>query len=299
MMRLARKEAAAVRRPVASGLSRRACAGLTRRLTPLLPPAGPLRRYAVLSLVDSTGTGLFLAAGTLFFTRVAGLPAGLVGLGLSFAGLAAMLACIPAGSLGDKLGHRKVWAALTSVQALTYACYPLVRSFAAFVAVVTVVAVSQAGTAPIRSAYLSQAAGPEKRVGASAYNQAVYNAGFAAGAAAAGVALDIGSRDAYMILVLANAASYAISAAIVLTLPAREPAQPSDAEPGALSGVRGVLRDIRFLVVSALNGLLMTYGAVLTVALPLWIVDRTAAPLGRRGAAGAEYPLGHNIASDR
>src|SRR6266851_3493461 len=190
MLRLARKEAAAVRRPVASGLSRRACAGLTRRLTPLLPPAGPLRRYAILSLVDSTGTGLFLAAGTLFFTRVAGLPAGLVGLGLSFAGLAAMLACLPAGSLGDKLGHRKVWAALTSVQALAYACYPLVRSFAAFVAV------SQAGTAPIRSAYLSQAAGPEKRVGASAYNQAVYNAGFAAGAAAAGVALDIGSRDA-------------------------------------------------------------------------------------------------------
>ncbi len=161
MLRLARKEAAAVRRPVASGLTRHVCARLTRRLTPLLPPAGPLRRYAVLSLVDSTGTGLFLAAGTLFFTRVAGLPAGLVGLGLSFAGLAAMLACIPAGSLGDKFGHRKVWAALTSVQALTYACYPLVRSFAAFVAVVT--ASQSARPEPRPSAALTCRRLPDRR----------------------------------------------------------------------------------------------------------------------------------------
>ncbi len=162
----------------------------------MLPPAGLLHRHAVISLVGSIGTGLFLAAGTLFFTRVAGLPAGLVGLGLSLAGLAAMLAAIPLGSLRDKLGHRHVWVILTALQALTYACYPLVHSFLAFVAAVTVAAASQPGTAPIRSAYLSRAAGPDQRVRASAYNQAVFNAGFAVGAAGAGVALEIGSRDA-------------------------------------------------------------------------------------------------------
>jgi predicted MFS family arabinose efflux permease len=130
----------------------------------VLPPAGPLRRYAVISLAGSIGTGLFLAAGTLFFTRVAGLPAGLVGLGLSLAGLAAMLAAIPLGSLGDKLGHRNVWVILTALQALTYACYPLVHSFLAFVAAVTVAAASQTGT---RRSVVPTCRGPPARISES------------------------------------------------------------------------------------------------------------------------------------
>jgi MFS family permease len=214
-----------------------------------------VRRYAFISLVDATGTGLFLAVSTLFFTRVAGLPAGLVGLGLSLAGGAAMLGAVPLGSLGDRLGHRRVWMALTVAEAVAYAAYPLVDSFAEFAMVVTAAALGEVGTAPIRRAYLSRLAGPDRRVHASACNQAVYNAGFAAGALGAAFALHAGTRSAYVLLVLANAVG-----------------------PHRTALGLGVLRDTRFLVVSLLNGLLMTYGAVLTVALPLWIVERTAAP---------------------
>jgi hypothetical protein len=39
-----------------------------------------------------------------------------------------------------------------------------------------------------------------------------------------------------------------------------------------------VLRNLHYLTVCVLNGLLMTYGAILTVGLPLWIVRRTHAP---------------------
>jgi len=244
-----------------------------RPLTALLPPAGPLRRYTFISLADATGTGLFLVVSTLFFTHVVGLPAGLVGLGLSLAGLAALLGAVPLGSLGDRLGHRRVWVALTVFQALVFAAYPLVRSFPGFVTVVTLAALGGVGTSPIRGAYLSRLAGPAQRVRASAYNQAVYNAGFAVGAMGAGAALGVGTRTAYVTLVLANAASYAISAVVLLTLPAAAPEQHRPA-----SRPFGVLRDPRFLTVSLLNGLLMTYGAVLTVALPLWIVRRTQAP---------------------
>lgn len=38
----------------------------------LLPPAGPLRRLAFVALVDSVGTGMFLAVSVLYFTRIAG-----------------------------------------------------------------------------------------------------------------------------------------------------------------------------------------------------------------------------------
>jgi len=65
------------------------------------------------SLVDATGTGMFLTVSVLFFTRFAGLAAGSVALGLSLAGLAAMIGAVPLGSLGDRFGYRRVWVLVT------------------------------------------------------------------------------------------------------------------------------------------------------------------------------------------
>ena len=242
-------------------------------MTGLLPPRGPLRRYAVVVGVDSAGTGLFLTGSTLFFTRVFGLTAGQVGIGLSIAGLVALLGAVPLGSLGDRLGYRRVWVALTAAEGALFATYPWIGSFAGFVTVVTLVAVADVGASPIRRAYLSRITGPDQRVRASAYNQAVANVGVSLGALAAGVALQVDTRAAYRALVLGNAVSFAVVAVILLTLPAGRPAPPRPA-----GHLFSVLRDRPFLAVSVLNGLLLTYAAVLTVALPLWIVRRTPAP---------------------
>ena len=276
-------------------------AAVAARARALLPPAGPLRRYAFVSLVDATGTGMFLTVSVLFFTRFAGLAAGSVALGLSLAGLVAMIGAVPLGSLGDRFGHRRVWVLVTVVQAVVYAAYPFVRTFGEFVTLAAVAALAEVGGSPLRAGYLSRIAGPQ-RVRARAYNQAVSSDGWALGALAAGVALGVGSRAAYVSLVLADAASFAIAAVILLTLPAAPPAGPLAAGPAgdgpagdtaagdAAAGLgpssrqagggrpRPVLRDPRYLTVCVLNGLLMTYGAILTVGLPLWITRRTHAP---------------------
>lgn len=271
-------------------------AAVAARARAVLPPAGPLRRYAFVSLVDATGTGMFLTVSVLFFTRFAGLAAGSVALGLSLAGLAAMIGAVPLGSLGDRFGHRRVWVLVTVVQAVVYAAYPFVRTFGEFVTLAAVAALAEVGGSPLRAGYLSRIAGPQQRVRARAYNQAVYSAGWALGALAAGVALGVGTRTAYVSLVLADAASFAMAAVILLTLPAAPPARPLPAGPAddgpagtaaagsgppsrqARARPRPVLRDLRYLTVCVLNGLLMTYGAILTVGLPLWIVRRTHAP---------------------
>ncbi len=96
-------------------------AAAVARLRALLPPAGPMRGYAFATLVDATGTGMFLTVSVLFFTRFAGLAAGSVALGLSLAGLAAMIGAVPLGSLGDRFGYRRVWVIVTVVQAVVYA----------------------------------------------------------------------------------------------------------------------------------------------------------------------------------
>ena len=239
---------------------------------------------------------MFLTVSVLFFTRFAGLAAGSVALGLSLAGLAAMIGAVPLGSLGDRFGHRRVWVLVTVVQAVVYAAYPFVRTFGEFVTLAAVASLAEVGGSPLRAGYLSRIAG-QQRVRARAYNQAVSSAGWALGALAAGVALGVGTRAAYVSLVLADAASFAIAAVILLTLPAAPPARPLPAGPAddgpagtaaAGSGSpsrqaraarpRPVLRDLRYLTVCVLNGLLMTYGAILTVGLPLWIVRRTHAP---------------------
>jgi MFS family permease len=269
-------------------------ATVAERVRVVLPPAGPLRRYALVSLVDATGTGMFLTVGVLFFTRFAGLAVGSVALGLSLAGLAAMIGAVPLGSLGDRFGHRRVWVLVTAVQAAGYAAYPFVRTFPEFVALATVASLAEVGGSPLRAGYLSRIAGQEQRVRARAYNQAVSSAGWALGALGAGVALGVGTRAAYVSLVLADAASFAIAAVILVTLPAAPPARslpvgpaaagPADAGSGPSSRQsraarpRPVLGDPRYLTVCVLNGLLMTYGALFTVGLPLWIVRRTHAP---------------------
>ena len=242
---------------------------------------------------------MFLTVSVLFFTRFAGLAAGSVALGLSLAGLAAMIGAVPLGSLGDRFGHRRVWVLVTVVQAVVYAAYPFVRTFGEFVTLAAVASLAEVGGSPLRAGYLSRIAG-QQRVRARAYNQAVSSAGWALGALAAGVALGVGTRAAYVSLVLADAASFAIAAVILLTLPeaphappARPlPAGPADDGPAGTAAAgsgspsrqaraarpRPVLRDLRYLTVCVLNGLLMTYGAILTVGLPLWIVRRTHAP---------------------
>lgn len=237
----------------------------------VLPPVGPLRRLAVVTLVDAVGTGLFLTVSVLFFTRVFSVAE--VAVALSVAGFLAFAAAVPLGSCGDRFGYRRMWVLLYFVHAAGFVVYPFVRSFPVLVATMAVVALAEVGVSPARGAYLSLLAGPD-RVRARAYNQAVTNAGFVVGAAGAAVVLGLG--DGYAALLFANAGSYVVGAFVLMTLPRAAPV--TRARAGG-----GVLRDRRYLLVSALNGLLMCYFAVLTVALPLWIV-RTGAPRWSVGA---------------
>ena len=62
------------------------------------------RRYRPLLLiagVDAIGTGMFMPVSALFFVRAADLSIGQVGVGLSLAGFAGLLATLPSGSADE------------------------------------------------------------------------------------------------------------------------------------------------------------------------------------------------------
>jgi hypothetical protein len=231
-----------------------------------------MRRLVFVTLVDSVGTGMFLAVSVLYLTRTAGFTAAEVTGALSAAGLAAFLAAIPLGRCGDRFGHRRMWVALYLVQATVYALYPLIRDLPLLLAAMTAIALAEVGVSPARGATIAHLAGPGGRVRARAQLQAVTNVGFVAGA---GVAALVLVRDSgYTVLLLANAATYAIGAAVVGGLPAT---------PTRAATTIG-LPDRRYLAFSALNGVLMCYLAIPVVALPLWITHRTGAPAWTVGA---------------
>src|SRR4051794_20791047 len=93
------------------GRSRRR-ARLRARLRPLLPTGRAARVLAFASLVDATGTGLFLTGSALFFTRAVGLSTAQVGLGLSIAGVAGFACTLPLGALADRVGRRRTLVVL-------------------------------------------------------------------------------------------------------------------------------------------------------------------------------------------
>ncbi|WP_174535151.1 MFS transporter [Micromonospora chalcea] len=248
-----------------------------------LPPPGPLRTLAYATLVNTVGAGLWLAGGALYLTRDVGLSATSVGAGLTVAGLVGLTASVPLGALADRWDPRTLRAVLQVGQAVAALAYLLVGSFPAFLAVAVPEALLAAGNLAVRAALVAAVGGPDGRVHAFATLRAVANLGISVGTALAGIALAVDTHRAYQVLVVGNAASYLLSAALLLRLPPQPAGGGVRRAPGALRrGGRlrrgGPLRDGRFLAVSGASAVLSTHVTVLVLVVPLWTVDRASAP---------------------
>ncbi|MET7470999.1 MFS transporter [Micromonospora sp. NPDC005686] len=248
-----------------------------------LPPPGPLRTLAYATLVNTLGAGLWLAGGALYLTRDVGLSATSVGAGLTVAGLVGLSASVPLGGLADRWDPRTLRAVLQVGQAVAALAYLLVGSFPAFLAVAVPEALLAAGNLAVRAALVAAVGGPDGRVHAFATLRAVANLGITVGTALAGIALAVDTHRAYQVLIVGNAATYLLSAALLLRLPPQPAADGARRTPGTLRrGGRprrgGPLRDGRFLAVSGTSAVLSTHATVLVLVVPLWTVNRAGAP---------------------
>ncbi|UBU19131.1 MFS transporter [Nonomuraea gerenzanensis] len=233
---------------------------------------GPRRVLAISTLVNTTGSGLFLTAGALYFTRVVGLSVVEVGAGLTIAGFAALAAGIPVGRMADRWGPRRLWAMFLVLEACAMAGFLFVNSFPSFVVMACASQFAAAASQTARMPVFRRIGG----AGATrlrAVIRSLVNVGTSLGALAAGVVITIDTRSAYTVLILANAISFAVNVFLVLLLPKLDPLR---AKSESTTGV--ALRDKPFLAVTVLNGILALQGPVLTFAIPLWIVQNTAAP---------------------
>lgn len=235
---------------------------------------GPARTLGALHFVDSLGNGLFMAGSAVYFVTVAGLPATVVGLGLSAAGLSGFVASLVFGRMTDKVGARRLLTVLLFLLAGAYALYPAVHSPAVYFPVVVLIGALEYGCGPAFGALIADLVPDGERVTARAALRSLFNAGFSAGALAAAALISLG-KDTLSLLPLGNGLTFLAAAAMVLKLPAN----------GARAAADGgkpfrVLRDLPFLGVIGSSSLLALHSAVLLAGIPLWIVRNTDLPRG-------------------
>ncbi|MFD4204986.1 MFS transporter [Micromonospora tulbaghiae] len=239
----------------------------------LLPEPGPSRTLAVSTLVNTVGRGTWLTASALFLTRSVGLSVTQVGVALTLTALVSLVASTPMGYLADRLGPRGLQMAALLASAGCTAALVGVRSFTGFLVVGVLMAVADAGTRGARGALIAGAVPPDQRVRTRAYLRAVTNVGISVGTVLAGFALAADTRGAYVTLILLDAATYVLAAAVLLRLP------PVPPMPAPAHGPRLIaLRDRPFLAFTVLDGLMSMHFSLINIALPLWIAGHTMAP---------------------
>jgi MFS family permease len=227
------------------------------------------------ALVDWLGTGLFLAVSTVFFVRYVGLSVAEVGTGLTIAALAAMPVLVPVGRLADRCGPRTMLILVEVIAGAATAGYLAVHGWWGFVAVTFLVAVTQQAAPPLIQALVGELAAGERRTKILAVHRTVINIGLAVGGLVAGVLLGSGLKDAFQVLLIADAAAFLIAAVLVCAL-----ANPRRARVRPRAERKKALRDPRLLALSGYDAVMSLWQPMLNVAFPLWLITRTHVPVG-------------------
>lgn len=266
-----------------TGAETRQSGRLARFLLATLPRTPSGRKLAAGAAVDSIGSGMFLAASTLYFVTVVGLPATQVGMVLSVAGVVGLLSPVPLGRLADRTGPTKVYVALLAARGVGYAGFALVDSFWPYAILTCVLTALDRGCSPLQQVVVGLIEGGGNQTRTMASIRSVRNIGLTAGFLLAGAVLAIGYRAAFAALFLGNSLTFFVIAVVVERLRRKTAAMDRRAESAKASAdsaasVRSPFRDLRFMLFTVSNGVLSLHDSVLFVLLPLWLATATTVP---------------------
>lgn len=241
-------------------------------VTRLLPETPAQRALALAHFVNAVGSGMFMAGSVLYFTRIIGLPATQVALGLFLGAMVGLIAGIFAGRIADQYGARETQIAVMLAGTAAMTCFLFVSTLISYLAVSVLVglvfAADKSSKAPLVRHF-----GGENLAGYRAYLRSTVNLAIALGSLGAGVALQLDTKIAYQVLICGRALSFLAGAVLLVRLPRVEPSKAT-----AASGRWMALHDRPYLTATALNSVMSLHYAVPTFLLPLWIVEHTAAP---------------------
>jgi MFS family permease len=231
------------------------------------------KRLALAQLISSIGDGAYYVSSALYFTLIVGLSPAQVGLGLTVGWAVGSVAGVALGQLADRRGPKGTAVFLGLGTAASVTAFLFVGSVVAFVIAACVYACFQCGLGAARQALLAGLVDPASRTTFRARLQAMSNAGIATGAALGGIALAIGTREAFLTVFVIDALSFVAAALVLRKVPSVAPVPVRTGEPSL-----AVLRDRPYALLALLNMIMLLYMPLFSLVLPLWISTRTAAP---------------------
>ncbi|MER7521310.1 MFS transporter [Streptomyces sp. NPDC126499] len=239
------------------------------------------RRMLLISIIDKTGTGLWAGCTALYFTYVSGLGLGQVGLLMTVAGGVGIAGAPLAGRLADRFPLVRVIVAAQLMRGLTLLALLTTDHFLLLTLYSALGALPDRAGSVLIKLYAARVAGPD-RVRYQAIQRTTVNIGWSIGGLGAAAALATGSTRAYTVLLVGNVLTYLVIA--LLTLRCTEPPAPSRVAATVADAPKAKpanpWRDRTFLAYTATEAALFLDDTILQVAIPLWIVHATAAPVG-------------------
>jgi len=234
------------------------------------------RLLVFIGLVDAIGTGLYIAGFAVFFTHSAGMSTVEVGIGFTVANACGLVTMTPIGMLADRIGPRATSILLHYWRAAGFTAFAFVHDFTTFLVVSCFVGIPTRAIDPVSQMYVDRHIGKDLRVRVLAVMRVVYNLGFAVGGLLTTVILVVGTRPAFLVIVVGNGATFLLAAILLARVPLLAD------EPPSRRTVRGwprSLRQGRYLIVTGLNAVLVLNVTVLTMGIPLWVTSQTDAPV--------------------
>ncbi len=198
-----------------------------------LPDSREARRILLGTLFSAIGRGLTLPFLFVYLNEVRGLPAGTVGLLVGWTGLVSLLLSPVGGTLIDRLGARRVVLPLFAVEAAGMASLGLVRSVPTAFIALTFAAIGGAGLWSGQNTILASLVPDEQRQRVFGLSFTLLNLGIGIGGMVAASIVDVTRPVTFQAIYLADAASYLVPAAILLSMPrvGRRLVAPPDAAP--------------------------------------------------------------------
>lgn len=261
-------------------------------------PSDRVARSLTLStMAFALSSGVFYTVSALYFTRVIGLGATTVGLGLGIAGGVGVLAAYWAGWLSDRVGAHRVQAWATGLNGLAMLAYTLASDAVVFTLVASLAIGMRSASGSSKQAMLARwYTGPE-RVEVRARMRVVTNVFIGLGTVAAAAALLVDTPAAYLTAMLAVGVLLLLAALPLARLgrqvpelaarmvqhaateqPLDEGAINKDADEQADGRRRGSSpwRDRRYVAAVACNSVVAMHFGLQTVGVPLWVATTEA-----------------------
>jgi len=257
---------------------------LSNAINVVLPSTRNGKILAAGVTADATGTGMFMAAATLYFVTVIGISPVAAGAALAVGNVCGLLSPVPVGYLADRLGVVRIFIVLLLFRAIGYASYVFASDYSVYLTLTCILTACDRASSPLLQAVVGQVEGQQERTRTMASMRALRNVGMTAGFLLAALVQAIHVRSAFIGLFLTNSVSFlAIAVCLVRITGTAELLQPNPAAKDLRNTVtkvqvRSSFCDTRFLFLTLGESVLSLHDSMLLVLLPLWIVQRTSAP---------------------